>query len=90
MKQVFGEGLLSAGAVLVLLGVLVTVDPRVRTQLALRVSDHPAAELAGAGSRIGDLTSVIATAAREQSLAHAPLLIFGLAATVLFLLMLRT
>ena len=42
------------------------------------------------GQHVRDLTSVIAGAARDQSLEHAPLLIFALAATVLVLLMLRT
>ena len=47
-------------------------------------------ELATAGRQLTDFTSVIATAARDQSLGHAPLLMFTLAAAVLVLFMLRT
>ena len=51
---------------------------------------NPTQEIASAGQQAHHFTTVIATAAREQSLAHAPMLIFALAATVLVLFMLRT
>jgi hypothetical protein len=90
MRRAFGEALMSAGTVTILLLALIAVDDRVRDQLSLRFMSHPTAELAAAGQQARDLTSVIAVAARDQSLAHAPLLIFALAATVLVLFMLRT
>ena len=89
MRRVFGEALMSAGAVAVLLLTLVAVDGRVRDEVSRRIA-RPSVELAGAGQQVRDLTSVIAEAVRDQSLAHAPLLLFALAATVLVLLMLRT
>jgi hypothetical protein len=89
MRRAFGEALMSAGTVAVLLLALVAVDSRVRDEISRRVA-RPSVELAGAGQHVRDLTSVIAEAARDQSLGHAPLLIFALAATVLVLLMLRT
>ena len=89
MRRAFGEALMSAGTVAVLLLALVAADSRVRDEISRRV-ERPAVELADAEQHVRDLTSVIAEAARHQSLEHAPLLIFALAATVLVLLMLRT
>jgi hypothetical protein len=56
----------------------------------MRVMTNPTHELAAAGQQAQTLTAVIAEVARDQSLTHAPLLIFALAATVLVLFMLRT
>ena len=81
---------MSAGTVLILLMLLIAADDRVREQISMRVFAHPTVELASAGRHLGDFTTVIAQAAREQSLGHAPLLIFTLAAAVLVLFMLRT
>ena len=90
MRRAFGEALMSAGTVVMLLLILVAVDDRVRNEISLRVMSHPTAGLVAAGQQARDLTTVLAQAARDQSLAHAPLLIFALAATVLVLFMLRT
>jgi hypothetical protein len=90
MRRAFNEALLSAVAVAFVLLVLVGIDDRVRGEFALRFMSHPTQGLAAAGQSAQTLTAVIAEAAREQSLAHAPLLIFALAATVLVLFMLRT
>jgi len=81
--------LLTIGTLTVLVMVLVAVDDNVREQVTMRVS-APSVSIADASHHARDLTSVIAEAARHQSLAHAPLLIFGLVATVLVLFMLRT
>ena len=51
---------------------------------------RPSVEIAAAGARVQDFTSVLAEVARDQTATHAPLRIFGLAATVLTLFMLRT
>lgn len=90
MRRALREGLMSAGTVVILLMVLIGADERVREQVSMRVFAHPSVELASAGRHLSDLTSVITQAARQQSLAHAPLLIFTLAAAVLVLFMLRT
>jgi hypothetical protein len=84
------EGFMSAGTVAILLLVLIGMDDRVREQVSLRVFAHPSVELASVSRHLVTLTSVVAQAAREQSLGHAPLLIFSLAAAVLVLFMLRT
>ena len=90
MRRAFGEALMSAGALAILLLALVAVDDRVREQISLRLTAGPSVELANAGERVRDVTTVIVEAAREQSIEHAPLLIFVLAATVLVMFMLRT
>ena len=90
MRRAWGEALLSAGTVTTLLLLLIAFDPRVREQVSLRVVSRPSVELAAAGARVEDFTHVLAEVARDQSSTHAPLLIFGLAATVLTLFMLRT
>lgn len=81
---------MSVGSVLVLLMVLVAVDDRVRSEVWQRVSAPPSIGLASAGYKVESIVYVVAAAARQQSLAHAPLLIFALAAGVLTLFMLRT
>lgn len=90
MRRGVREALMSAGAVVVLLLILIGADARVRDQVAQRVAARPSVELAGAGRQLRDYATVITEAARYQSLGHAPLLIFTLAAAVLVLFMLRT
>ena len=84
------ELLLSIGTVVLVLLVLIAADDRVRDQVVMRAVSHPSVGIAAAGQQASNLTGVIAEAAREQSLAHAPLLIFSLAAVILVLVMLRT
>jgi len=90
MHRGFREMLMSAGTVVILLLVLIAADGRVRERLSRRVVAPSSVELVSAGRQLRDFTTVIAEAARDQSLGHAPLLIFTLAATVLVLFMLRT
>jgi hypothetical protein len=90
MGRPFREALMSAGTVVIVLLVLVGIDDHVRSELSQRYMSNPTQEIASAGQHARHLTTVVAVAAREQSLAHAPMLIFALAATVLVLFMLRT
>ena len=90
MRRGFREVLMSIGTMAILLLVLVAADDRVRDQMSRRFVAHPTVALASAGRQFSDVTGVIASAARDQSLGHAPLLIFTLAAAVLVLFMLRT
>lgn len=90
MRSPFGQAILSIAAVGVLLLSLVAFDDRVREQLSLRFSARPSAQLTTAGTQLRDMTSVVIEAARDQSIEHAPMMIFVLAATVLVLFMLRT
>ena len=87
----FRDALISAGGVLVLLAALVAVDGRVREQIALRMSPGRAsAQVVETGATVRDLTAVMFDAARDQSIEHAPLVLFVLGGTVLLLFMLRT
>ena len=90
MRRAYSEALMSVGALAILLLALVAFDDRVREQISLRLSARPSVQLANAGERVRDLTTVIVEAARDQSVEHAPLLIFALSATVLVMFMLRT
>ena len=89
-RRPFGEALISIGAVVMLLLTLVAIDDRVREQLSLRFRTAPTADLVNAGTNVRDLATVVFEAACDQSVAHAPLMIFVVAATLLTLFMLRT
>ncbi len=90
MRRGFREALMSVGTMAILLLILVAADDRVRDQISRRVVTHPTLELASVSRQLSDFTAVIISAVRDQSLGHAPLLIFTLAAAVLVLFMLRT
>jgi hypothetical protein len=90
MRGAMTDAMLTAGSALALIAGLLVVDADVRQQLAMRLSSNPATELAATGDRVRTIASVIVVAAREQTLAHAPLAIFTLVAVVLVLFMLRT
>ena len=66
-------------------------DDRVRDQInTVFDARHPTDALAGLSGRATEFVAIVAQAMRSQSLEHAPLVIFALAATVLVLFMLRT
>jgi hypothetical protein len=90
MRPAFSDVMMTAGGALVLVIALVVFDPRVREQVAMRLEARPAEQLASAGHQVRGLTAVIVQAAHDQSIEHAPLVIFTLAAMVLVLFMLRT
>ena len=89
MRSRFREAIVSIGTLGVLFLVLVGFDDRVRNEVSLRMA-NPSGELASTGYQLQNLVAVVVQAARDQSIGHAPLLIFVLGATVLFLFMLRT
>jgi hypothetical protein len=81
---------ISIGGLAIALGAIVSVDERVR-QRFVQAFNQTSGE--GVGSWIGELQAiagVVATAARDQSLEHAPLLVFVAVALVLLACMLRT
>ena len=80
---------MSAGALAVILLILVSFDGRVREQVQLRLSS-PSAVVSEASHGLKSLSSVIMDALREQSLDRAPLLIFVFGAVMLLLFMLKT
>jgi hypothetical protein len=82
----------TTAAGLATLGVgLAVIDPRVREHVAALASGRgPGDELVTASERTRDLVYVALDAVRDQSIEHAPLTLFALAALVLFTLMLRS
>ncbi len=91
IRRPFGDALISIAGLTMLLGVLVSVDERVRDQVSLRMAGGRAQEeLTGAGTRARDLASVMYEAVRDQSIEHAPMVIFVGAAGALVIFMLRT
>ena len=88
-RRVFG-GLTAAGGAGTLVVALALFDERVRDQIASALSRRGATdEMAGAAARARELLGVLVQAVTDQSIEHAPLVLFGLAALVLILFMLR-
>jgi hypothetical protein len=91
MRRVISDALISLGALLLLLVALVSIDERVRARVEGLVTTPPSSsEIAGVGAVYGNVSTLMYKAARDQSVEHAPMVIFAVAATVLVLFMLRT
>ncbi len=90
IRRPFAGALTTAGGLCVLLIGLAAIDDRVRDQIARAFTSRgPADEIATFGSRLNDMAMIAAQAVRDQSIDHAPLVIFALAAAILVLLMTR-
>jgi hypothetical protein len=90
-KRAIGDAVMSVSALVVLFGMLAAFDPRVREQIALRMEPgQPSAQVAQASAALRSLSAVVIEAVRDQSIEHAPMVIFVLVGTVLLLFMLRT
>ena len=90
MRRVFSDALISAAALVVLLIGLMVIDDTVRERLVSAVQNADVSSSIGSVmSTAGDLAGVTLMAARDQSLDHAPLAVFVVAATALVLAMLR-
>jgi len=90
MRRALGDAIISMTALILLILMLVSVDDRVRDRVSgVFVAPH-SSELVGAGRELGSLVSVMFEVVKDQSVEHAPLAIFAVAATVLVLFMLRT
>jgi hypothetical protein len=90
MRRVFGDAMISLCALLLLLILLVSIDPRVREQMSGVWDSRGASAIHGVSSQMREVSTVVLSAARDHSIDNAPLMIFALAATVLVLFMLRT
>ena len=85
----FKDALISSAALLILLIALVAIDHRVRERVEAAVQGDLSSEVRSATSMAGEVASVVMIAARDQSIDHAPMVVFVFAATVLVLGMLR-
>lgn len=91
IRRAFGDALISVAALVALTLMLAAFDGRLREQISLRIgTGRASAQVADAGVAVRNLTGVVVDAVRDQSIEHAPLVIFVLGATVLMLFMLRT
>ena len=90
MRRALYDVLMPAGAVTLLIALLIAFDGRVREQVMTRIGPtQSSAAVVDAGSRVRDVTSIILDLIRYETQLHATLVIFVLAATVLTVLMLR-
>jgi hypothetical protein len=85
-----GDWFGSLAGFLIVLGALVAVDDRVGYQVRVLLSHSPRGEVHEVGTRLQTLAQAIVTAARDQSIDHAPMLVFTAVAVVLVFFMLRT
>lgn len=84
------EGLASVAGLGGVLAALVAVDTRVRDRFWTLLSDASSTGPLPLGERFVEFSEAIVRAASEQSIEHAPLLIFTVVALVLVVFMLRT
>jgi len=90
VRRAFGDALISVAALVILLAVLVAVDGRVRDQVVGMVShDAWSSDASRVQAQLRSVTSVILRTAKDQSIDHAPLVVFVVAGTALVLAMLR-
>jgi hypothetical protein len=90
IRRTFNDALISIVALTALLVVLASVNERVRHEVSLRLNgDRAQTELAGAAASVQRLAGVVVDAARDQTIEHAALAIFVVAAGVLTIFMLR-
>jgi hypothetical protein len=90
MRRKYKEIVMSIGAVGLLLLVLISFDDRVNREFSLRWHAGPSAEVTEFGQTARRLAAVVVQAARDQGLAHTPILIFVFAGSVLLFFMTRT
>jgi hypothetical protein len=83
--------LAAAGGLCALIIGLAVIDDRVRDQVAMVFARQgPTAEMASIGSRFEDMAVIVANAMLDQSIEHAPMVIFAVAAMILVLFLTRT
>lgn len=91
IRRPFSGALTTAGGLFALLIGLAAIDGRVRDQIARAFTSRgPSDEITSFGWRLNDMALIAVRAVWDQSIAHAPLAIFALAAGILVLLMTRT
>jgi len=90
MRRRLNDAVISISALSVLMLMLLSVDPRLRDQFETTVNTPPTSTITTVTHQVRDVSKVVVRAAEDHSLANAPMVIFGLAATVLVVFMLRT
>ncbi len=90
MRRVMNDAMLSIGALLALLTLLVAVDSRVREQVIRVGSGRGGSDISAFGSQVRELANVFLGIANDAVWMHPALALFVVAATVLTLFMVRT
>jgi hypothetical protein len=80
----------SAAGFIAVLGALVLIDGRVTHHVRNLFARDASGEISAVGDRVQALGQAILAAARDQSIDHAPMLVFTAAAIVLVFFMVRT
>ena len=91
MRRLMTGALTTAGGISAVLVGLVAIDPSVRSEVMQVLNGRPpTGEFVNAGNRVQEAATIVLQAVRDQSIEHAPLAIFALAAMVLVMFILRT
>lgn len=91
MRRAFNDAIMSAGALVALLALLVAIDSRVREQVVLRAGGGRAStDVVKAGTQVRDFAAVLLQAITDAFRLHTTLAIFVVIATLLTLFMVRT
>jgi hypothetical protein len=90
MRRRVNDVVISVLALSALLLILLSVDPRVRDQVQTTLSTPPTSTVRSVTNEVRDVSKVVVRAAEDHSLANAPMVVFGVAAAVLTVFMLRT
>src|SRR5690606_33865574 len=88
MTRGLRQSMLSLTVFAIVLGGLVFVDPRVRDRFTALM--YGGDGMSSVGDRATEFGDALLTAARYQSIEHAPLLIFATVGILLFFFMLKT
>lgn len=90
MRRVMHDAMLSAGALLALLTVLVAVDGRVREHVMQVSSGRDNSDLAFVSGQVRDVASLVLGVVNDAVKLHPILALFLVAATALTVFMVRT
>jgi len=91
MTRTLNGGMTSVAGVCAVVVALAAIDTRVRDQVSALASGRaPSGEFLTITERLKDFAFAVLQALRDQSIEHAALTIFALAAMVLLLFMMRT
>jgi hypothetical protein len=90
IRRYFGDALISIAALAVLLTILASMNDRVRQEVTIRMNAAQAqSDLNAIAADAHAVGAIVLDAARSQTIEHAPLVIFVIAAFVLVAFMLR-
>ena len=90
MRRRVNDVVISVLALSALLLILLSVDPRLRDQVQTTLNTPPTTTVRSVTNEVRDVSKVVVRAAEDHSLANAPMVVFGVAAAVLTVFMLRT